>query len=157
MTAKFKMQYVHSSIWDISAICLSKGGSFLCQVLHTSRTKMSLDLLVKIEVTPLISMFSPVNIECRLLHYFVCWGFPFLNHLNSAPCTGWFSKQVLESLTSTAAPAKASAPKNICALSSSEFNVHLCRYRPIPGNTVGIVEKHSCFGKVLLPTQSLAI
>lgn len=46
-------------------------------VLHTRKTNISLDFLGKIEITPLMCMFSPVNIECRLLYYFVSCAFPF--------------------------------------------------------------------------------
>lgn len=59
-------------------------------------------------------------------------------------------------MTSTAAPAKASATKAICALSSSEFSMHFCRCRANSGNTVELVVKHSRLGKVFLPTHGLA-
>lgn len=61
---------VQSSIWEISAcpkeVCFSASGipihCCILQVLHTSRIKIYLDLLLKSEDTPLISMFTRVNI-----------------------------------------------------------------------------------------------
>lgn len=46
-------------------------------MLHTRKTNISFDVYGKIEVNPLMCMFSPVNIEYRLLYYFVSCAFSF--------------------------------------------------------------------------------